>query len=99
MRTEAVFGNAITSVSPAFVPSAVLMLPMLRTMILPHIVVCSVLFVCFTRAFLPVVRLPMCLLALLAIMFPPLLVSAIRVVYSRVPVLLFLVALFPVFLL
>jgi hypothetical protein len=99
MCTEAVLGNAIAPVSSAFVPSAVLMLPMVRTMILPRVVVCSVLFVYFARACLPVVRLPMCPLPIPGLMFPPLVVPAIRVVHSRARVLLVLVALFSVFLL
>ena len=80
MCTEAVFGNVITAVSPAFVPSAVLMLPMRGAMIVPHFVVCNVLFVYFTGAFLSVVHLPMCLPAVLAIMLVSLLVPAVRVV-------------------
>jgi len=104
MGTEPVFGNAIAAVSTAFVPGAVLMLPMLRAMIFPGIVAYGMLFVHFPRAFLAVVRLPMRFVALLDLMFPLLLVAAIaiRVVRGRGGVVLVPVrvpVLVPVFLL
>jgi len=99
MRTEALVRNTIAPVSPTLVPSAVLMLPMLGTVILPRVMVCRVPFVYFARALLPVVGLSVCLLVLPALRFSPLLVPAIRVVHNRAPVLVVVVALFPVFLL
>ena len=80
MRTEAVFRNAVAPVTPAFMPSMVFMLPMLRAMILPNIAVCRVLFVFvrLARVPRPVGRLVMRLLPFsAALVFPLLLVRAL----------------------